>query len=109
MALSQALDGEAPETLNARVIDWAPDLQIHLQVTYAGGLLRATRYMEIEKLTEEGCIFSHGERVSGFLAPFVPRRLRRAARQSFAAMSAALKAQAEQAWRRGARNPIFRA
>ena len=94
------LQGEAPETLQATVVDWAPELQIHLKVRLYGGLLSTTRYMEIEKLSETGCIFSNGEFFRGPLAGFMPRRLKSAMRQGFASMGEALKRKAEASWRR---------
>jgi hypothetical protein len=99
------LSGEEPEVINSTVIDWAPELQIHLKVKLYGGLLRTTRYMEIEKLTPTGCIFSNGEVIAGPLAMFFPRRLKRAMRAGFAAMGEALKERAEAAWRDAPRDP----
>lgn len=106
LTLDLALEGERPETLKASVLDWAPELQIHWKVRLAGGLLTSTRYLEIERLTEEGCIFSNGEVFKGPLARFVPRRLKAKIRRAFAAMSEALKERAETAWRAEAGGPI---
>jgi hypothetical protein len=92
------LPGEPPEKVEWTVLDWAPDLQIHLRLKFFGGLLTTTRYMEIEKLTEKGCIFGNGEMFRGPVARFMPRRLKAAVRQAFQAMSEALKAKAEAAW-----------
>jgi hypothetical protein len=105
--VDQALEGEAPETLTYTVADWAPDMQIHLKIRYFGGLLSSTRYFEIEKLTETGCIFSNGEIFRGPFARFIPKRLRWALRRAFIAMSEQLKAQAEAEWRRRAETPIY--
>jgi hypothetical protein len=108
VTLELALEGEAPETVRATVIDWAPELQIHLGVRFAGGLVTSTRYMEIEKLSDTGCIFSNGEVFRGPLARFMPRRLRRAVRRGFTAMAEALKAEAEARWRRQSERPMYR-
>jgi len=98
IAAEIALPGEAPESLVYQVLDWVPDMQIHLRVKLMGGLVTTTRYIEIEKLTNEGCIFANGEIFKGPLAGFIPRRLKRAIRQGFAEMAEALKAKAEAAW-----------
>ena len=92
------LPGEVPERVEWTVLDWAPELQIHLRLKLYGGLLTTTRYLEIEKLSEEGCIFGNGEMFRGPAARFMPKRLKRAVRQAFLAMSEALKAKAEAAW-----------
>jgi hypothetical protein len=99
IAVEQALPGEAPEQICYTVLDWAPDMQIHLSLRLYRGLLSTTRYMEIEKLTGEGCIVSNGEVFRGPLARFMPRKLKRAVRHAFVEMSDALKEKAEAAWR----------
>ncbi len=106
LTMEMALAGEEPERLKATVVDWAPELQIHLSMKLYGGLLSTTRYFEIEKLTDTGCIFSNGEIYRGLLARFMPRRLKRALRQGFVQMSESLKVQAEAAWRRRSIAPI---
>ncbi len=94
-----ALPGEKPERVQWTVLDWAPDLQIHLRLKLYGGLLTTTRYLEIEKLSEEGCIFGNGEMFKGPAARFMPRRLKGAVRQAFLAMSETLKQKAEAAFK----------
>jgi hypothetical protein len=93
------LPGEAPERVRWTVLDWAPDIQIHLRLKLFGGLLTTTRYLEIEKLSEEGCIFGNGEMFKGPLARFMPRRLKAAVRQALLTMSQALKEKAEAAFK----------
>ena len=96
LTLEQKLEGEAPRTVQAQVIDWVPNSQIHWRET---GLLRsATRYLEIEKLTEEGCIFSNGVMVEGPLARYASRRGKARQRAGFAAMGEAMKARVEAAY-----------
>ncbi len=96
LTLEQRLEGAPPRTLRAQVVDWAPNDQIHWRET--GPLRTATRYMEIEKLTEEGCIFSNGVLVDGALSRWDGRRGKARLRAGFAAMGEAMKAQAEGAW-----------
>jgi hypothetical protein len=99
ITVEQALPGEAPETVQSVVLDWAPDMQIHLRVKLYGGFLTTTRYLEIEKLGDAGCIFGNGEVFKGPAARFMPRKLKAAIRQAFVEMSEALKTRAEAAWR----------
>ncbi len=98
IAAELVLPGEAPERVEWTVLDWAPDLQIHLRLKLYGGLLTTTRYLEIEKLSEEGCIFGNGEMFRGPVSRFLPRRLKISVRQAFQAMSDALKDKAEATW-----------
>jgi hypothetical protein len=106
VVLEQALAGETAEIIAARVVDWAPEMQIHLAVRYFAGLVVSTRYFEIEKLSETGCVVSNGEMFKGAAAGFMPRSLRRALKTGFAAFGEALKAKAEAAWRSEAGLPI---
>jgi hypothetical protein len=93
-----ALPRQKPRTIRPVIIDWVPNDQIHWRVSMLGGLVRTTRYIEIEALTETGCIFSNGELFSGTLGPTVARRMARDIRAGFAAMGEAVKARAEAAW-----------
>lgn len=96
--LTLALPGQKPESIAPRVLDWVPYEQLHWYSTAGNGLLKALRYIEIEKLDEDSCIFSNGELYSGLLGPFAAKRLRRPVREGFASMGEALKAQAEAAY-----------
>ena len=60
-----------------------------------GGLVQRTRYFEIQALTETACVFSNGELFDGYVARFIPRRLRRTLRSGFVQVGEALKARAE--------------
>ena len=102
LTLEQRLEGQAPRTIQAQVVDWVPNSQIHWR---EAGLLRTTtRYLEIEKLTEEGCIFSNGVLVEGASVRFDPRRAKTRLRAGFMVMGEAMKARAEAAWA-GRREP----
>jgi hypothetical protein len=100
--------GDATETYQAIVGDWVPHAQIVWVRKSHNGLLRHVRYLEIEKLSEEGCIFSNGEIYEGLLAGLlVSRRRRRETRQAFIGLGEAVKARTEaghgediEAWRR---------
>ena len=60
-----------------------------------GGLIKAVRYLELEAMTETGCIFSNGEIFEGLLAPLAIPGMRRQIRGGFEAMGEALKERVE--------------
>ena len=97
LTLELALAGRAPQTIRPVILDWIPNEQIHWRLTALGGLVRTTRFLEIEKLTETGCIFANGEVFDGLLGPSAVRSLRGSVKSGFAAMSEALKARVENA------------
>lgn len=99
LALELALPERRPRTIRPVILDWIPNEQIHWRLNALGGLVKTTRYLEIEPLSETGCIFAHGEVFDGPLGPATMRSLRRAIRSGFAAMSEAVKARVEATWR----------
>jgi hypothetical protein len=106
LELELALPGRDARPIRPVIVDWVPNEQVIWRLTMFGGLLKTTRYIEIEALTETGCIFSNGEVFDGFLGPFLPRRMRRDIQAGFAAMGEAVKARAEAAWRDAGGVPI---
>ena len=98
LVLTQALPGQKPEVIRPRVIDWVPYEQLHWANTAGSGLVKTLRYIEIEKLSEEGCIFSNGEFFSGMLGPTIAKMMRRPIKDGFAALGEAMKVQAEAAY-----------
>ncbi len=99
LTLELALPGSPPRTIQPVVVDWVPNEQIHWKLNAVAGLVRTTRYFEIEVLTETGCVFSNGEVFEGLLGPTLGRRMRPALRSGFAAMGEAVKARVEARWR----------
>ena len=93
--LEVAFPGTASRAIRPVVADWVPNDQIHWRLRLFGGLLRSTRYLEIEALTETGCIFTNGEVFDGPLA-FAMGRMRRSLKDGFRAMGEALKQRVEQ-------------
>ena len=90
--------GGKPRAMTGTVLDWVPDSQLVWTLKLLGGALRTTRYVEIEILTETGCILSNGERFEGLAAQLMPRALRGRIHRAFVAMNEAAKARAEQRW-----------
>ena len=97
--LTLALPGRRPEPVEAMVESWTPNELIHWRTRTLAGFAKSIRYLEIEKLTETGCIFSNGEIYEGRLGVFLAERRAGAIRAGFRAMGEAVKARAEAAWR----------
>jgi hypothetical protein len=89
----EQLDGARPTHLRPTILDWVPDDQIHWRAKSSGGLIRRTRYFEIEKLTDTGSIVANGELYDGFFTRYVSPARRRLIRQGFEAFGEALKAE----------------
>ena len=98
LTLELALPERKPQTIRPVILDWIPNEQIHWRLKMMGGLVSTTRFLEIEKLTETGCIFANGEVFAGLLGPTAVRSMGRVVRRGFAAMGEAVKARAEAAW-----------
>ena len=100
--------GDRTETYAAVVAEWVPNSQIIWTRKTHAGLVRHVRYIEIEPLSETGCIFANGELFEGFLAPYlVSESRRKKLRQAFRGFCEGLKARVEaghgedtEAWKR---------
>lgn len=95
LQLELRVPGEAPATQAVSIIDWVPNAQLVWAARYGGGMVTSARYLELEGLTDAGCVFSNGEVFRGLGAGFVPRRLRARTRQGFVALGEALKRRVE--------------
>lgn len=98
LRLVQALPGQKPETITPRVVDWVPYEQLHWANAAGGGLVKTLRYIEIEKLGDDACIFSNGEFYAGLLGPTVAKMMRKSIRAGFAGFGEAMKEKAEAAY-----------
>ena len=85
------------ERHEVRVVDWVPREQIVWARTIAP-FARSLGYIEIEALTERGCILSAGEIYQGALGPMVAKRIRSQLKHGFQALCDAAKARAEATW-----------
>lgn len=99
LELTLALPKREPREIKATVSDWVPHEYIHWSTRSRFGLVKTTRYLEIEALTETGCIVSNGEVVDGAFAEGFLQRNGWAMRAGFEQLNEALKARAEAAWR----------
>jgi hypothetical protein len=95
------LEGMKPQPMKATLLEWVPNEQLHYQVTAMGGLVRATRFIEIEELAPQSCIVSNGEIMGGLLGPSLGRSIQGKVFRGLRGMNEALKERAEQRWRNG--------
>lgn len=98
LEMTLELPGQAPQRIRPVVLDWVPNEQLHWKLTMLGGLVKTTRYIEIEQLAEASCIVSNGEFFAGLMGPTVVRRAGGSVRRGFVAMNEALKVRAEAHW-----------
>ena len=107
LSLTEAV-GERRETYAAVVAEWVPDKQIIWTRRSHAGLVRHVRYIEMQALSETGCIFANGELYEGRLASLlVGGGRRKAFRAACRAFCEAMKARVEagfgedtEAWKR---------
>lgn len=99
LELTLSLPDLPPQHIEPVVVDWVPHEQLHWRTSVASGLGVAIRFIEIDQVAENACIFSNGELFRGLLGPAAGQRVRRPLKKGFAAMGEALKARAEAAWR----------
>lgn len=97
--LTLALPGQKPQEIHPTVLEWVPNEQLHWRLSMLGGLVKTTRFFEIESLAEESCIVSNGELFSGLMGPSLAKRMGRAVYRAFSDMDNALKARAETLWK----------
>ena len=98
LKLTEALPGRPPRAIAPVVVDWEPQAQI-LWRHDAGFQSRSVRYLEIESLSETGCIFANGAFFHGMLGEQAAKNARRSIHAGFEALGEAVKTLAEQRWR----------
>lgn len=97
MQMRRAKGNGRAEREEVRVVDWVPNAQIVWLRTIAP-FARALAYLEIEALTERGCILAGGEIYQGIIGEMIAKRDRRALNAGFQALCEAAKARAEATW-----------
>ena len=98
LEMTLELPGQAAQQIKPVVLEWVPNEQLHWRLSFLGGLVKTTRYIEIEELAPGSCIVSNGEFFAGLMGPTVVRRMGGSVRRGFIAMNEALKARAEAQW-----------
>jgi hypothetical protein len=100
LKLEVSLPGLPPHAIEPEVFEWEPNGAIHWRLKSMAGLLESVRFLEIEALSETGCIFSNGEIFGGFLGPSrTAVKRQRILRKGFTALGEALRDRAEALWR----------
>jgi hypothetical protein len=99
LELEVAIPGEKPRVIKPKVRDWTPGEQIIWTLQLMGGLIRSTRYIELETLDNGNCIFSNGEIFEGPLMGLIPRKTRRAIKAGFTNFGETVRDRAEAAWK----------
>lgn len=99
LALTVALPGQPLAQIEARIHDWGPNEAIHWRWSTWGGLVSTIRYLEIEAMSEEGCIFSNGELFRGPLGVRYAARVAKPLRRAFQDLGEAIRDRAEALWR----------
>lgn len=99
--LAMVLPGAAQRPIRPVVLDWVPNEQLHWRLTMFNGLVKTTRYFEIEALAQASCILTNGEIFSGLMGSTVVRQMGGSIRRGMIAMNEALKERAEAVWQAG--------
>jgi len=99
LKLTLALPNQKPLSMEPRIFDWAPNEAIHWRLPLYGGFGKSTRYLEIEALSETGCVFSNGEILDGFATRWIQPAMRRSMKAGFTALGEALEQRALALWR----------
>jgi hypothetical protein len=99
LTLEVALPGDQPRVIKPLVVDWTPNEQIIWKLSMLGGLLRSTRYIELETLDNGNCIFSNGEIFEGPLMGLISKAQRKMIKAGFAQFGEIVRDRAEADWR----------
>lgn len=96
VTLTRRLDDKS-ERQEVRIVDWVPSAQIVWSRSIAP-FARSLGYIEIDALSERGCILAAGEIFDGRLGVMIGRRVRRPLQAGLLALCEAVKARAEANW-----------
>ena len=100
LQLTEAFPGWRTRPIQPVIVDWEPHNQIVWRTN--GMLARCVRYIEIEALTETGCIFANGAFWHGLMGEQEAKGNRRAIHGGYEAFGQAVKQLAEDGWRQQA-------
>ena len=96
LTLDVAVPGQPVRSIKPVVEDWVPNEQLIWRLSMLGGLVKMTRYFEIEELAAGACIFANGEMFEGLLGPRVAKRFSGPLKTAFRDMGEAVKRLAEE-------------
>lgn len=97
LRLTEAIPGRGARPIAPVIVDWEPRAQI-LWRHDVGPMSRTVRYIEIEALSETGCIFANGAFFHGMLGEQAAKSQRRAIFNGYEALGQAVKQHSEQRW-----------
>jgi hypothetical protein len=104
ISLDATFPGLKPHRYEGSIVDWVPDTQLLWQGKL-GFMARSMRYVEIEKLSDVGCILANGEIIDGFGTRYISRQRKSGAYRAFEAMDEAIKTRAEAMWQARSKTP----
>jgi hypothetical protein len=97
LKISEAAAGGGVRVIAPTIVDWEPPAQILWRED--GGLMsRTVRYLEIEALSETGCIFSNGAVFHGLLGEQSAKSQRGSIYRGYEALGEAVKRVSEERW-----------
>ena len=99
LELEVALPGEAPRAIKPKMREWTPNEQIIWDLSMMGGLIRSTRFIEIETLDNGNCIFSNGEIFQGPAMRLIGKKTQKAIKAGFRGFGETVRDRAEAAWK----------
>ena len=95
-----SLPGHAPQAIEPVIFEWEPHEVIHWRLKSMLGMIDNVHFLEVEALSEAGCIFANGEIYGGLMGPQGSAVKRRGLiRQGFTALGEAMRDRAEALWR----------
>ena len=98
LRVTETLPGRAPRPITPKIVDWEPNAQILWRED--GGLMsRTVRYIEIEALSETGCIFANGAFFHGLLGEQGAKSKRSAIYKGYEALGETVKRLSEQSYK----------
>ena len=95
--LTESLPGRPVKAIQPVIVDWEPNSQILWRAS--GFMSKCVRYIEIEALSETGCIFANGAFFHGLLGEQEAKAHRGAIYRGYESLGEAVKRLSEQAWR----------
>jgi hypothetical protein len=95
IAMTIRLPGMKPQKSVAKVFRCVPGREVQFGASVFGGLLRATRYIEIEQQAPRRCTIVNGEAFAGLLGGLMARRIGPRIAEGLRLASAGLKRAAE--------------
>ena len=100
LKLEMILPGHPPQAIEPVIFEWEPHEVIHWRLKSMAGMIENVRFLEVEALSDTGCIFSNGEIYGGLMGPSrAAIKHRGLIRQGFTALGEAMRDRAEALWR----------